>query len=397
MKVLTFSSLFPNSAQPELGVFIYQRMAHFAQLGGNELVVVAPIPHAPSWLTKKRWKQWAGLPSIEHQGPLTVYHPSYVMLPGLSLPIQGLLIFLFTLPLVRKLHRKHQFDIIDAHFIYPDGFAALLLGKLLHLPVVVSARGTDINLYPSFRMVRPQIRWTLRKAAGAIAVCKALRDTMVALSGTQQTEVIGNGVDLTRFVSIDREQARRKLGLSPGIPMAVAVGSLIPRKGYQFLIPAVAEISGDFPKLELYILGEGEYRTELERLIQTLGLSDRVHLVGACPNAQLQYWYSAADVSCLASSREGWPNVLLESMACGTPVVATGVWGTPDVITSPKLGVIVEQNVPSIAAGLRAALQNNWDRKRIAEYARRRDWNDVAREVELYFSTVLAQFGKPSI
>lgn len=392
MKVLTFSSLFPNPAQPELGVFVYQRVSHVARLGNNEVIVVAPIPYAPSWVTKKSWKKWTGIPLVEREGPLTVYHPPYVMLPGLSLPIQGLLIFLFAFRLVRRLHRENQFDIIDAHFIYPDGFAAILLGRMLHLPVVVSARGSDINLYPSFRLIRPHIRWTLRRASGAIAVCKPLRDAMVSLEGTRRVEVIGNGVDPKRFFPVACKEARKQLGVPSNARVAIAVGALLPVKGHQFLIPAVAQILGQFPNLQLYILGEGEYRAELERIIGDLGVSDHVHLVGACPNTQLRYWYSAAEVSCLVSSREGWPNVLLESLACGTPVVATGVWGTPEVITSPELGIIVEQNVLSIAAGLTAALRRNWERERIAAYARCRDWNTVAQEVERYLSKVLAEF-----
>ena len=390
MKVLTYTSLFPNPAQSELGVFIYQRMAHFAALGNNEVVVVAPIPYAPSWFSKTRWRKWTGIPAVEKRGNLTVYHPAYAMLPGVSLPLQALLMFLGSFPLVRRIHREHGFDIIDAHFVYPDGLAATLLGKMLHLPTVVSARGTDINMYPSLRLIRPQIRWTLKNAAGAIAVCKPLGDEMRSLAGPQRdVAVIGNGVDPTRFFPTDRKEARRQLGLPLDSRIAIAVGSLIPRKGYQFLIPAVAEIRKQFPDLHLYIVGEGDYRSELERMIRACDLVDCVELRGNCPNTQLRAWYCSADVSCLVSSREGWPNVLLESMACGTPVVATGVWGTPEVITSPDLGVIVEQNVDSIAAGLESALRRTWVREQIAAYARSRDWNVVAREVQEYLAKVL--------
>jgi teichuronic acid biosynthesis glycosyltransferase TuaC len=390
VKVLTYTSLFPNPAQPELGVFIYQRMTHFAALGNNEVVVVAPIPYAPSWFSRTRWRKWTGIPPVEKRGNLTVYHPAYAMLPGVSLSLQGLLMFLGSFPLVRRIHQEHRFDIVDAHFVYPDGLAAILLGRMLHLPTVVSARGTDINMYPSLRLIRPQIRWTLKNAAGAIAVCKPLGDEMRSLVGpVRDVAVIGNGVDPTRFFPVDREEARKQLGLPLDSRIAIAVGSLIPRKGYQFLIPAVAKIRKQFPDLHLYIVGEGDHRSELERMIQALDLVGCVDLRGNCPNTQLRAWYSAADISCLVSSREGWPNVLLESMACGTPAVATGVWGTPEVITSQDLGVIVEQNVDSIAAGLESALRRTWAREHIAAYARSRDWNVVAREVQEYLGTIL--------
>ena len=393
MKVLTYTSLFPNPAQPDLGVFIYQRMAHFDALEKNEVVVVAPIPYAPWWFARTRWKKWTGIPAVETQGNLTVYHPAYAMLPRVSLPLQALLMFLGTFPLVWRLHQKHRFDIIDAHFVYPDGLTGILLGKMLHLPEAVSARGTDINMYPSFRLIRPQIRWTLKNATGLIAVCKPLRDEMLSLAGAQcDVAVIGNGVDPTRFFPADRNEARKQLALPLDSRIAVAVGSLIERKGYQFLIPAIAQIRKQFPDIHLYVLGEGDYRSNLERMIRDLGVADCVHLHGNCPNTQLRSWYSAADISCLVSSREGWPNVLLESMACGTPVVATGVWGTPEVITSPDLGVIVEQDVASIASGLQSALRRNWERERIAAYACSRDWDVVAREVQEYLTTVVRRF-----
>jgi teichuronic acid biosynthesis glycosyltransferase TuaC len=390
VKVLTYTSLFPNASQTELGVFIYQRMNHFASRENNQVIVIAPIPYAPSWLSSPRWKKWKGIPPVEERGDLTVYHPAYPMLPFVSLPVQALFMFLGSFRLVSKLHQEHKFDLIDAHFVYPDGFAGILLGKLLKIPVVLSARGTDINLYPTFRLIRPQIRYSLQQAAGGIAVCKALADVMVSLSGPgHDVQVIGNGVDTTRFFPLPQEEARKELNLPAGGPLAVAVGALIPRKGYHFLIPAFAQIREQFPDFRLHILGEGESRGELQKTIETLGLTEHVFLHGNCPNARLRYWYSASDISCLVSSREGWPNVLLESLACGTPVVATGLWGTPEVITSPDLGIMVDQNVPSIAAGLKSAFECKWDRHKIAADAAARDWNVVARELETYLQSVL--------
>jgi teichuronic acid biosynthesis glycosyltransferase TuaC len=390
MKVLTYTSLFPNVAQPDLGVFIYQRMTHFAAREKNQVIVVAPIPYVPSWISTPRWKKWTGIPPVEQRGNLTIYHPAYPMLPKISFPLQALLMLLGTFRLVFKLHRKHEFDVIDAHFVFPDGLAGVFLGKLLNLPTIVSARGTDINLYPNFSLIRPQIRYSLRHAAGAIAVCKALQDVMVLLAGPgHNVQVIGNGVDTTRFFPIALEEARRELNLQVDNLIIVAVGALVARKGYQFLIPAFAQIRKQFADARLYILGEGESRDELQQMIVALGLSDSVHLPGSCPNARLRYWYSAADVSCLVSSREGWPNVLLESLACGTPVVATGLWGTPEVITSPELGIMADQSVPSIASCLKSALERKWDRGSIASHARERDWNVVARELEEYLASVL--------
>jgi teichuronic acid biosynthesis glycosyltransferase TuaC len=391
MRILTFTTLFPNPAEPTLGVFIYQRMAHVIRRPGTEVRVVAPVPYVPRWLPLRRFRRMSEIPYEEQKGGLVIYHPRYLLVPKLSMPFHGLLIFLGSFRRLQQLKREMSFECIDGHYIYPDGFAAVLLGKTLHVPVILSARGTDINLFPTFRTIRPMIRWSLSRARGLIAVCGALKQAMVDLGvAPEKVSVIGNGVDLERFRPVERTEARQRLGLPEDGMILVAVGGLIPRKGYHHLIRAFAQNVKQGLKPLLYIVGEGESRAELEKLAQDCRVSDLVQLVGSRPNDELRYWFSAADVSCLTSSREGWPNVLLESMACGTPVVATGVWGTPEVVVSPQLGVIVEQTPESIANGLAVALRKKWDRVAIRRYAESRTWDDVAVEVCDYLTSCLA-------
>ena len=390
MRVLTFTSLFPNQIEPTGGIFIYQRMNHFARRSGNEVVAVAPVPYFPEWLPKSKWTAYGQVPRSERIGNLEIYHPRFLLLPKISMPLHGWLMFIGSIRLVRRLHREKKFDLIDAHYVYPDGFAAVLLGKLLSLPVIVSARGTDINLFPSFHLIRPMISWTLRRVSGAIAVCTPLLEAMLKLGLPAGTgAAIGNGVDINRFQPLDQVAARQKLGLPERRRIIVSVGGLIPRKGYQFLIPALVQVVRRYPKVQLYIVGGGPSRSDLELLIRKLDLKNYVNLAGPQPNEDLHLWYSAADVSCLTSSREGWPNVILESMACGTPVVATRVWGTPEVIVSPELGIMVDQTVESIAGGLEDALAKRWDRKLIERFARQRTWDVVAGEVEEFLQARL--------
>ena len=388
MQILTFTSLFPNAADKTFGVFIYQRMAHVDKRAGNKVHVVAPVPYVPGWLKQTRWGTMARIPKVEQIGGLTVYHPRYLLLPKISMAIHGLLIFLGSFRLVRKLHKQIHFDCIDAHYVYPDCFAAVLIGRRLGLPVVASARGTDINLFPSFRLVRPMIRWTLRHTAGNIAVCRALGDEMIALGAAKDhVAVIGNGVDLERFQPVDQSEARKKLGIPLDAQVVVSVGALIPRKGFQFLIPAVARIAERYPALKVYIVGKGD-PTELKELCRTHKVEDRVFLVGSRANEELKFWYSAADLSCLVSSREGWPNVVLESLACGTPVLATGLWGVPEILVSPELGIMVTQEIESIADGLGKSLSRAWDREAILRYARTRTWDVVAQEVDDFLKQI---------
>ncbi len=390
MRILTFTSLFPNAKQPLLGIFIYQRVAHLARRPGVQVHVVAPVPYFPSWLPGPR-RALRQIPRQERIGELTVYHPRYFLLPKLSMPLHGWLMFLGSRRLVRQLKKEIQFDCIDGHYIYPDGYAAALLGRRLRVPVILSARGTDVNVFPSFATIRPKIRWCLRQAAGVIAVSGALREAILKLGvPARKVGVIGNGVDAQRFQPMNRQAARRALGLAEGGPVVVSVGTLAPAKGHQLLVAAIASIAARYPELNAYILGEGDYRAELEALVREKQLEGRVFLKGTRPNDELHLWFNAADVSCLASSREGWPNVLLESLACGTPVVGTRVGGIPEVISSPDLGVLVAPTYDAVAAGLEVALNKQWDRDALVRYARGRTWEVVAEEAERFIASRIA-------
>lgn len=390
MRILTFTALFPNSVDPTLGIFIYQRSAQLAQRPGIEVAVVSPVPWFPRWLKIRRWRTASEIPSQEEFGTLSVQHPRYFLLPKISMPFHALLMFVGSIACVLRLNRIAKIDCIDAHFAYPDGLAAVLLGKILGVPVIVSARGTDINLFPSFKLIRPMIRWTLSQADSVIAVSGALKDAMVRLDvNPDKIHVIPNGVNAELFQPMDREQARKNLNLPTQAPLLVSVGALIRPKGHLTLIRAFAVIALRLPELRLYILGEGPLRTELESLVRELNLHDRVRLPGKRTNEELRQWFNAADVSLLMSEREGWPNVLTESLACGTPVVATRVGGVPEILHSPELGIVVDQTIASVADGIERALLKKWDREAISKQTRTRTWSTVAGELEGVFSEQL--------
>ncbi len=392
LRILTFTALYPNKVNPLQGIFIHQRVKHLARRPGNSLEVIAPVPYFPSWLPIPRWRQFSRIPREEEIDGVRIHHPRYPLLPAISMPAHGMLMYLASLPLARRLHRKKSFDCIDAHFVYPDGFAAVRLGGTLSLPVVVSARGTDINLYSSFRLVRPKLRWTLTNAAGAIAVSADLKNKMIALGIPEaKIHVISNGVDTDRFQPLDAKSARKQLGLLEVGAIAVSVGSLIESKGHHLLIAAVAKLTERFPKLRLYVIGEGVYRSKLEGIVREKQLQEHVFLLGNRPNEELRLWFSAANLSCLMSSREGWPNVVSEALACGTPVLAAHVGGIPEIITSSELGMFVERNVDSIAARLEQALTKTWNREEIARRSRSRSWNAVAAEVEAFLKSKVGQ------
>ena len=383
MRVLVFTGLFPSSADPAFGIFVYQRVAHLAKRPGNSIEVVAPICFSPGWLAVKNSGAPTRVPTTESFGGLSVHHPKYFLIPKISMPLHAFSLYRGALPLVRRLHAEAPFDCIDSHFLYPDGCAAVLLGRKLGIPVSVSARGTDINSYPSYKLIRPMIRWTLLRADVRVAVALSLKEKMLEVAGRNlPIHVISNGIDTDRFWRTELAEARRTLGLADTQRIVVSVGSLTEVKRQELLIEAFWKIASQNPDIALYIFGEGPCRSGLEQQARKYSLENRIHLPGKIPNETLRLWYNAADVSCLTSAREGWPNALTESLACGTPVVATRVGGVPEIVTSPGLGILVEGQVDSVAAGLKKALETDWDRGAISSKTRERSWDVVASEVE---------------
>jgi glycosyltransferase involved in cell wall biosynthesis len=391
MRILTFTSLFPNVTDPNFGIFVFQRTSHLARRG-NAVEVVAPVPYVPKFLAGTARGSFASIPPTEVIGNLQVHHPRYPLAPKVSMPSHGLLMYAGCKRYVECLHRQHRFDCIDAHYVYPDGLAAVLIARSLGIPVVVTARGTDIHTFTSFTTIRQQIRWTLRHTAAVVAVSDSLAGIMRDLEPTlKDVHVIGNGIDRQRFFREDRQVARQKLGLNPQDRIVVSVAALKSVKGPDLLVRATSLLRKSFADCKVLFVGAGRELSALQQLAKQVDCADICQFVGAVPNEQLRTYFSAADVSCLASRQEGWPNVVLESMACGTPVVATAVGAVPQLLANPELGIIVEPNPESISAGLLRALQQQWDPLATSSYAQRHTWENVAARVEL----VLKQATEP--
>ena len=390
MRILTYSSILPNPLQPSQGIFTLQRLGALSRRRGNHVDFVAPIPYAPRWLPKGSRPPYNRIPSQETMDGLRIFHPRYALIPKISMPWHGRLMYLGSRKTLEQLHHENPYDLLDAQYIYPDGYAGVLIAKKLGIPVVLSALGTDVNVFPKFKRIAPKIRWALSEADGILAVSDSLKAaTAVAGAAPEKIRVIGNGVDTQRFRPLDRAEARRALRIEGHGPFVISVGTLDPNKGHQLLIAAVAELTGRYPAMKAYIAGEGPYQSALTAQIREKKIADRVLLIGKRPHAELNTWFNAANVSCLLSEREGWPNVLLESLAAGTPVIATRAGGIAEVISSPALGTLVERNVPAITAALDAALKQNWDRDALVAYAAQRTWDKVAEEIEEYFQSIL--------
>jgi glycosyltransferase involved in cell wall biosynthesis len=398
MKVLVFTTLYPNNVWPNHGVFVKERMAQFATIEGCDVKVVAPIPYFPP--IKANWRWWfSQVAQSEVRDGIEIYHPRYCMIPKLGMTLHGVMMFLSVLGTLKKLRRNFNFDLIDAHFVYPDGFAAALLSMYFKKPLVITARGSDINLNSKFAIIRRLIQYTLRRATQIISVCSALREAMICLGiPGEKIVVIPNGVDVKKFYRVAKHEARKKLSLPEDSKIILSVGSLIPRKGFDQIIKSLKILREKhrFCNLSLVIVGDGPSQTELKRLVLSLGLGDSVRFMGAIAHAELYLWYSAVDLFCLASSREGWPNVLLESLACGTPVVATNIWGTPEVIQSDQLGLLTERSEDRIADALAIALRKSWSPDDLIAYASSHTWERAAIAIHHVFEEVLQRGPNPS-
>lgn len=390
LKLLLFSTLFPNSIQPLQGSFILERMRHLIPFAS--MTAVAPIPYFPRIKVSKRWFKFSSVPRVERFGGFETYHPRYVVLPKLGMVTHGISMFFGSLFEVWRQLRMTDYDLIDAHYVYPDGLAAVLLGALLRKPVVVSARGSDISLFPQYRSIRPLVKLVLKRADAVIAVAQSLKDVMVDLGcPSEKIQVIRNGVDPLKFRPQRQVTAREKLGLPSHRPIVLAVGHLSENKGFHLLIDAIASLRRQRPDLMLVIVGDGVYRSHLKTQIRRLHLQSNVMLAGERPNEELSVWYSAADLFCLASEREGCPNVLLEAIACGCPALTTRAGGTSEIITSPMLGTLVERTPEAFAFAIDEALGHPWDRAAIAAHGRSHGWDKVAASILDVFSQVVAR------
>jgi len=379
-RLLVFTTLFPHPGQPHAGNFIRERMFRVAQI--LPLTVVAPVPWFPLQglirLFRPHFRPSA--PRHELQQGIDVYHPRFFSIPGFFKSWDGLFMALGSYRLASRLRKQRGFDIIDAHFAYPDGFAATLLGKWLKVPVTITLRGTEVPLSKDPAR-RDRIVQALARADRVFSVAEALKRHAVGLGADAgKIRVVGNGVDSRKFISIPKGEARAALGLPIDAPVLITVGGLVERKGFHRVIACLPELRRQFPNLRYLIVGgagaEGDWRSRLEAQAAQLNLHGVVHLLGAMPAEQLQVPLSAADVFVLATRNEGWANVLLEAMACGVPVVTTDVGGNREVVCDDKLGIVVPfGDAAALQQALADALRRNWDHESIIAYARDNDWD----------------------
>jgi teichuronic acid biosynthesis glycosyltransferase TuaC len=392
MHWITFTSLYPNLALPQHGVFVRSRLGAVLARTAGSAVVVAPVPWFPASIGFGRWSCWARVPRREFDSDLAVpvLHPRYPILPRLSRSIHPSLIQLGAERTIRRLAPSAR--LIDAQVLYPDGVAAVRLGQRHGLPVILTARGSDVNLLAQQPGPARQLREILPRAAAVVTVSEALRSRLVAATGfpADRIEVIPNCVDAQRFRPGDRLAARQRLGLPIDERIILSVCHLVPGKRVDLLISALAALPLDCRPF-LVVVGDGPERIRLLRLTGQLGLERWVRLVGARRPELLPEWYRAADAFALASDREGYPNVLLEAIASGLPVLASAVGGVPEIVNQ-EVGLVVGANTArAFAESLLAIGQRRFDQRAFQQHAARHTWKAAAERLAAIFERVAAE------
>jgi len=382
ISVLTITSLFPNSKDAMHGIFVKERMSRVAKL--CNVKVIAPIPWFPLVRQTK-------VPFREKIENLEVYHPKFFSFPGIFKSLDGLFFYLSTSNLAKKLNQKYDFDLIDTHFAYPDGVGSVFLAKMLKKPVALTIRGSDITALPKSLFRRIQIRWALKNSDQVISVCGALKDEAKNQGASADFVIIPNGVDSKKFKPIDKFFARKKLNLPWDKKIVVAVGENFKCKGFFELVKSFEVMAKTNNNLILVIVGfDKKSFKKLNRLVEELNLSSSVLLTGRKAHNEVLLYLNACDVYCLPSYREGWPNSVMEALSCGKPVVATSVFGIPDIIKSPVYGILIDKpgDIDKLASALKTALNKEWNSKKIRAYAKTMTWEKTAKQVYEVFQEI---------
>ncbi len=354
LRVLSLSTLYPNAAAPNFGIFVERQMQAVVARGDIDLVMINPLGVPPFPLSlHPRYRALQRLDQVEHRGGVAVYRPQFTLLPGTGGRFNARAEAAAVLPLARKMHANRPFDLVDAQFFYPDAPAAVRVAQALGVPSSLKARGADVHYWGHAPGTAKQVRDAALAASGVLAVAGGLADDLAAL-GVPRSKIAVHrtGLDRAVFRPLGRAECRTKLGLSHDAPILVCVGALIARKGQGCAIQALAQI----PAAQLVLVGAGPDEAALRALTASLGLADRVHFLGAVPHADLPVVLSAADVFVLPTASEGLANAWVEALACGTPVVTTPIAGAQELLTDPNYGRMASRDPAAIAAAVRALL-----------------------------------------
>ena len=381
LKVLILTNLFPSAWDPQRAAFNRQQFERLARVHDVEVMTAIDF--------RDRLRGPRGDPRLGDlkTGDFTFWYP-----PAIGRSLHALCWFASLVVQHGRRLRAARYDCLLASWAYPDAVAVARLARWLKLPYAVKVHGSDLNVQAGFALRRRQIASALSGAGAVIAVSRALAEKAVELGvETARVHTIYNGVDSERFAPGPQSEARQRLGAAADQRIVLYVGNLKPAKGCVDLLEAFPAVRAAVPGTQLVYIGAGSAREALAARAASLGVAADVRLLGALAHEEIADWFRAADLLCLPSHNEGVPNVVLEAMACGTPVVATRVGGIPEVVPESAGILVPAKAVDALAQALVEALGRSWDRSRIAEHARGFRWDDNIRQLSGILESVAAE------
>ncbi len=377
MRVLVVTKIFPSSLEPLSAPFNRQQIGALAEECDVEVLVAIPhVPLARITSLPARASRLASLPARERVHGVDVTYVRQLYVPKVGLPVAVPLYLASLLP-YRK--RVLAADVVLATWAYPDGCAAVLAARACGKPCVVKVHGTDVNVVlkkPAARAVAARV---LPIADAVVAVSRPLRDAMVELGAARaRTHLVGNGVDAAVFHPRSRTEARRERDIPEDARVVLFVGRVEPQKGVLDLLDAFERVRARIPNTMLVLAGDGVSSEQVRARVGRWGAAGG-RVLGALPHAEIATWMAACDVTTLPSWAEGTPNVVLESLASGRPVVGTRVGGIPDVLADERSGVLVPpRNAQGLGDAIVGALERRWDEVAVAACGPR-SWRESAQ------------------
>ena len=383
IKILVSSSIFPNNVEITKGIYIYHQVNSLSKT--CEVKVIAPVPYFPSWIKSSTYSFFSRVKKVEKIGDLEVYHPRVIFPPKFGRIFYGFFYALSLYLITKRMIKKMKPDIMICFWVYPDGFANVLLSKLLNIPIIIGGRGCDINTSGENRIKKMMIGWALKQSDGVLSVSNAMRLEMKKLNVPEgKIKVIPNGLNNV-FKQMNKIDARKTIGLPENLAnnkIILFCGRFSYEKGLEYLISAADILNRRNIKFNILMVGDGSEKQELIRLVDSLNLNNIVIFMGQVPHDQIPVYMNACDIFCLPSIREGWPNVVMEALACGLPVVASKVGGVPEILTDDEFGIMVPPGEPfQLADSLERALNRSWDTSKILDAVKDRTWDNVASEI----------------
>jgi len=396
MNILFVTSLFPSPIDPLHGIFKKHIAGSLSK--NHKVIVLRPVPYFPKWISlfiNSNWNKYGKIPKQYEIDGLVIYAPRYLWLPGMHSSMHPVLMKLGIQGTINRLHNNYQFDVINTHWFHPDAVAVSNIAKKLKISHVPTACGSDVNknILRSERINRAkQIKNMLSQTQHITVVAGELRQLIQSkLFSYRNIHVIPNGVNKKEFFPEDKFMCRKLLGIFGETKICLYIGRLSEEKNVRTLIRAFPKVNDSLNDSHLYIIGSGIEGSNLKSIVSDYDITDCVTFVGNVDHNKIGKWIAASDCLCLPSNHEGCPNVVLETLSSGRPVVGSYAGAIPELLTRDT-GILFNANdVDALSTALIEALTKDWDYQKISESMDEFTWDNTAKKYVRVFEMTIKQ------